>query len=37
MATICLAYGLRPKDYWQLTIAEHEAMRRLLKELEKKS
>ena len=36
MATICLAYGLTPTEYYQLTVAEHGAFYALLKEIEKK-
>lgn len=36
MATICLAYGLTPTEYYQLTVAEHGALHGLLKEIEKK-
>lgn len=37
MATICLAYGLTPAEYYRLTLEELGAFHALLKEIEKKN
>lgn len=36
MAKVCYAFGLRPADYWSLTLAEHDALLWVLKQLPKK-
>lgn len=36
MAKVCYAFGLKPADYRSLTLAELDAFRWLLKQLEKK-
>lgn len=37
MAVICYAFHLTPAEYRALTVAEHGAFTRLLKELEKRN
>jgi hypothetical protein len=36
MARVCYAFGLTPADYRSLTLAEHDALQWLLKQVTKK-